>query len=136
MLRRVAIFNVIIPFHINVRWISSLLLYFWSKSINWVILDTTTTQQQQQSFIYWSGNGIIIIATARGGGGGSTFSRDRKKMDNYLCYTSYNGIMECIYWQLILEMLIWKTYIGFRISDQYFWIYCQPTQYLKYNVWN
>ena len=106
MLRRVPISNVNLLFHINGRWISSQLLHIWSKSIYWVILDTTSTQQQLESFIYWSGNGSYH---RDGGGGFSTFSRDRKKMDNYLCYIPYNGIMECIYWQLILEMLIWKT---------------------------
>ena len=39
MVRRVAISNVIIPFHINLRWISSLLLHFWSRSVNWVVLE-------------------------------------------------------------------------------------------------
>ena len=56
---------VIIPFHINWRWISSLLLHFWGRDLNWVVVEVISSHpKQQHSFIYWSRNGIVIIATA------------------------------------------------------------------------
>ena len=98
MVRRVAISNVIIPFHINMRCITNLLkLYLGQAShLGYQVMPSAAAA----SFIHkliWAKAGILIVITAILYHGWRRSSKREGEGANYFPCRTYNGIIECIY---------------------------------------